>query len=336
MVMVALKGLFKVQSKGKTYYYAWRGGPRLEGAPGSPEFIASFQEARNPLSGVDRGRLAAWVTLYRASDEFAALADDTRRVWQPWLDEVKTHFGGLSMRQFDRPKIRIAIRHWRDRWKDRPRSADYAKQVLSRVLSFAVAEGAIQFNPCEGIPNLYSSDRSELVWTPDDLKVFCATAPKEIVWAAKLAAHTGLRRGDIVKLGWSSVSELAIEIRTGKSRGKRTATIPLTSACRTLLDEIPKKATTVLTTTRGMPWTVNGFGTAWNRAYTASKLAGRDLHFHDLRGTAATNFYRADFTIREIAGIMAWSEDKIERLIDRYVKRDEILRDRIRRLEKIK
>jgi DNA-directed RNA polymerase specialized sigma subunit len=79
---------------------------------------------------------------------------------------------------------------------------------------------------------------------------------------------------------------------------------------------------------------VDGFGAAWSRAFNASALAGRDLHLHDLRGTAATNYYRADFTIREIAGILGWSEDKVERLIDRYVKRDEILKDRIRRLEK--
>jgi hypothetical protein len=28
-----------------TYWYAWKGGPRLKGEPGSPEFIASYNEA---------------------------------------------------------------------------------------------------------------------------------------------------------------------------------------------------------------------------------------------------------------------------------------------------
>ncbi len=64
-------------------------------------------------------------------------------------------------------------------------------------------------------------------------------------------------------------------------------------------------------------------------------LAERDLHFHDTRGTAATNFYRAGLSPREITEILGWSEDKVERLIDRYVKRDEILRDRIRRMEQL-
>ena len=29
----------------KTYWYAWKGGPRLIGEPGTPEFIASYNEA---------------------------------------------------------------------------------------------------------------------------------------------------------------------------------------------------------------------------------------------------------------------------------------------------
>lgn len=29
----------------KTYYWAWKGGPPLRGEPGTPEFIASYNEA---------------------------------------------------------------------------------------------------------------------------------------------------------------------------------------------------------------------------------------------------------------------------------------------------
>jgi integrase len=47
----------------------------------------------------------------------------------------------------------------------------------------------------------------------------------------------------------------------------------------------------------------------------------RDLHFHDLRGTAATRFYIAGLSIRVIAEIMGWEEDYVERIIRRYVGR---------------
>lgn len=331
MVMVKLKGVAKVKARGQTYYYAWRGGPRLVGEPGSDEFMASLQEARNPLAGIDQRKFGAYVVMYRASDEYKGLADSTKYRWRPWLDEVKKEFGGLSVRQFDRPLIRVAIRKWRDKWKKTPRTADFGKQVLSRVCSFAVAEGAITTNPCVGVPNLYEADRSDIIWEKGDLDALCAKASKEVAWAARLAALTGLRYGDLFKLAWSHVGEHAIEIKTGKSRRRKTATIPITAELRALLDTIPKRATTVLTNSDGRPW--KGFGSSWNKAMARTWPAGRDLHFHDLRGTAATTLYGAGLTTREIAEIMAWSEDRVERLIDRYVKRDEILKDRIRRME---
>jgi hypothetical protein len=45
-----LKGIHKVKKRltsgGVNYhYYAWRGGPKLMGEPGSPEFIRAYQEA---------------------------------------------------------------------------------------------------------------------------------------------------------------------------------------------------------------------------------------------------------------------------------------------------
>lgn len=47
---VRLKGLNAVRKKladgtSATYYYAWKGGPRLKGEPGTPEFLASYHEA---------------------------------------------------------------------------------------------------------------------------------------------------------------------------------------------------------------------------------------------------------------------------------------------------
>jgi len=45
MVKVELRGIAKTKAKGRTYYYAWRGGPRLRGELGSAEFIASYNEA---------------------------------------------------------------------------------------------------------------------------------------------------------------------------------------------------------------------------------------------------------------------------------------------------
>jgi integrase len=94
---------------------------------------------------------------------------------------------------------------------------------------------------------------------------------------------------------------------------------PTSSRCA---DGIPKRSTAILTNSQRRPWTVNSFGTAFNRAKIDSGMGKRDLHFHDLRGTAATRFYIAGLPMREIAEIMGWEEEYVHRIIRRYVGRN--------------
>lgn len=325
------KGLHTVKSNGQTYYYAFRGGPRIEAKFGTREFSEEFWAARKP--SCDETRFGAWVVKFKSDDAWKKLSDPTKKNWEPKLDAAREHFGKLPVRVFDTASIRRDIDHWRNKWQDTPRTADMAKQALSRLCSYMVFHGVLHINPCDGIPNLYSANRAATIWTEEDIAKLAETAPAEIMWAAKLAAFTGLRQGDLLALPWSRVGELAIETPTRKSKGKRKAVIPLTSAAREFLKGVPRRALTVLTNTGGEPWKT-GFGSSWQAALKRSGLKESGLHFHDLRGTAATNFYRAGLTLREIAEIMGWSESYVEEMVNTYVKKDEILRDRIRRMER--
>jgi integrase len=281
----------------------------------------------------DANHFRSLVVLYK-KNAFPKLADTTKRQWAPWLDRIAEHFGDLRIAQFDRPeKIRPVIIRWRNQWADTPRTADYGMQVLSAVLSHAVDPlGKVAGNPCEGVKQLYSSNRSEIIWTDADIAQLQKTCPAVVTHAVDLAAFTGLRLGDLLRVSWSHVQEDAIVLPTGKSRGKREAIIPLYDELRAVLARIPKRATTILTNQKGRPWKKNGFGTAMNRAKKRAELEARDLHFHDLRGTAATKFYLASVTIREIAEILAWSEEEVERIIRRYVGRNAATKALIQRL----
>lgn len=327
---IELKGIAKVTAKDRTYWYTWRGGPRLEGEPGSPEFIASYNAAAEERRAPDRNRFRAVITAYKASNDYKTLADSTKRNWGRWLDRIGDYFGGLRIAQFDRPeKIRPVIRRWRSQWADKPRTADYGMQVLSRLLAYAVDPmGKIAGNPCEGIKRLYSNDRSEIIWTDADIKELKARCSVEFAHAVDLAAYTGLRESDLLSLSWSHIGEDAITLPTGKSRGRREAIIPIYDDLRAILARIPKRSTTVLVSTRGRPWTSSGFATAYQRI----KLEDRDLHFHDLRGTAATKFYIAGLSIRVIAEILGWSEEQVEKIIRKYVGRTAATRAAIQQL----
>ena len=329
MLKVDLKGIAKVRAKGRIYYYAWRGGPRLKGKPGSPEFMASYHEAVESRRAPDQSHFRFVVSDYKASAGYKKLAQSTREQWGKWLDRIGNYFGELRIAQFDRPeKIRPVIRRWRDQWADTPRTADYALQVLSRVAAHAVEIGRIAGNPCEGIKHLYKNDRSEIIWTDSDIAHIKRTCSAEIANAIDLAAHTGLRLGDLLRLSWSHVGDVAIVLTTSKSKHRREAIIPLYDELRNVLARIPRRSTVILTNARGHPW--RGLATTFS---TAKKAAGiNNLHFHDLRGTAATRFYIAGLKTRVIAEILGWSEDSVEKIIHRYVARGAATRAVIRQL----
>ena len=65
-------------------------------------------------------------------------------------------------------------------------------------------------------------------------------------------------------------------------------------------------------------------------------MAERDLHFNDLRGTAATKFYVAGFSMREIAETLAWEDESVEKIIRRYVGRSAAIKARIEKLREAK
>ena len=114
---------------------------------------------------------------------------------------------------------------------------------------------------------------------------------------------------------------LAIVITTGKSKHRREAIIPLYDDLRDVLKAIPRRSTTILTNSKGRPWTRDGFGSSFNKAKIGAGMGDANLHFHDLRGTAATRFYVAGLSERVIAEILGWEEETVAKIIRRYVGR---------------
>jgi integrase len=296
--------------------------------------MAAYNAAIEARRLPEPGRFRALVTLYKASGDYQKLAGSTKRMWSPWLDRIARHFGTLSIAQFDRPeKIRPLILRWRNRYAETPRAADMALQVLSRVCAYAADPlGKIAGNPCRGIRALYTSDRSEIIWTEGDITSIKTVCGAELAHAVDLAAATGLRRGDLLRLAWSHVGSDAIIITTGKSRHRCEAIIPLYDRLREILARIPKRSPTVLTNSKGRPWSYGGFGAAFD---SAKRNAGiTNLHFHDLRGTAATRFYTAGLSERVIAEIMGWEEKSVATIIRKYVDRSAATKAIIRQLNK--
>jgi len=81
----------------KKYWYAWRGGPRLRGEPGSPEFIQSYNEAIATKAVPPEGHLLSLTQGYQKSQAFLGLRDRTRADYIRQIEKIEQKFGDCPL-----------------------------------------------------------------------------------------------------------------------------------------------------------------------------------------------------------------------------------------------
>jgi integrase len=316
-----------------TYYYAWRGGPRLPGKPGSPEFVVAYNAAIAQKVAPTKAVLLTVLNAYQSSQEFLGLSDRTRADYIGKVKLIEKAFGDFPLSLLTDRRSRGEFLAWRDRLAAASRrQADYAWVVLARILSWALNRGLVAANPCEKGGRLYRGNRSECVWTANDEAQFLAKAPKHLHLPLILALWTGQRQGDLLRLPWSSYDGTTIRLRQSKTRTR--VTIPVGAPLKAALDSASRRSTIILTNTDDKPWTEDGFRSSWRKACVGAGIIG--LTFHDLRGTAVTRLAMAECTEPEIAAITGHSLRDVAAILDtHYLHRDPALaQSAIRKLEK--
>src|SRR5215470_7095881 len=89
----------------KRYWYAWRGGPRLVGEYGSPEFIASYNAAVATKVIVPAGRLLALTQAYQRSQDFLVLRERTRADYIKQIEKIEQKFGDCPLKALADPRV---------------------------------------------------------------------------------------------------------------------------------------------------------------------------------------------------------------------------------------
>jgi len=342
-VRVRLEGINTVRkrladSSVKTYHYHRATGLRLDGEPGSAEFVASYAGAEKSMR--DRhagGSLNALIRGYTLSVEFEQkLAPSTQTEYRRMLTAAETEFGDMPIVALDDPRVRKEFLDWREKVarKSGDREADNRLSAISAMLTWATDRGKIVANHLRGFKRLYHADRSEIIWLPEHIAAFMKVASLEMQRALIIGLHTGQREGDLLRLGWSSYDGERIKLRQGKARRGRVSgpliEIPCTAALRRMLDVMERTSALVLTTKTGQSFKKRYFARQWDEAMKAAGLrqvqlpgleAPVDLHFHDLRGTAVTLLSEAGCTPQQVATITGHSLKTVHRILERYLAR---------------
>ena len=327
---VQMKGVHAVRRRlvsGETrvYHYAWRGGPRLRGEPGSAEFVADYRKAMDDSGrgGSRRGAVGGLIDAYLASPDFMQKSDSTRRDYQRQLAKVDAKFGRVELRDVQDRRFRPIALRWRDSMADKPRTADAAFGMLQAVLSFGVRRNILERNVCAGGGRLYKADRAEIIWMEEDLSAVLKVAPPAVADVLIFALWTGQRQGDTLGWRWDGFTGTHLRKRTNK-RGAYVS-IP---AGGPLLEMLTRRKaahdaggegdrrSTILTNSRGQPWTPDGFRSSWARVATAAEIKGKT--FNDLRGTAVTRLALAGCNEAQIASITGHSLATVSQLLDAH------------------
>jgi integrase len=295
----------------------------LRGELGSPEFIASYNEAVACKVVSPTGTLLSVLQAYQASDDFTGLAESTRHGYVGRIRRIETEFADFPTAALTDRRTRGIFMAWRDKLAQRSRrQADYAWTVLARIFSWGLDRGLVLANPCERGGRLYRGTRRDIVWTAADEALFLEHAPAQLHLPLLLALWTGQRQGDLLRLPWSAYDGTHIRLRQGKT-GARVV-IPVGAPLKAALDATPKLSPIILVKRDGNPWTSAGFQTAWSRACKRIGLVG--LTFHDLRGTAVTRLAICGATEAEIATITGHSLRSVRAILDtHYLARDPAL-----------
>lgn len=322
---VRLKGInsrTKVLKDGtrKTYWYAWKGGPRVDGEPGSAEFAASFAKAAESRLKPAQGMLLSILRKYQLSAEFTGRSDVTRKDYIRHIKAIEAEFGDLPLGALSDRRVRGEFMAWRDRLALRSRrQADYAWSVLARVLSWALDRGHVIANPCERGGRLYRAQRNDKVWSEADEAAFLTMAPRHLHLPLILALWTGQRQGDLLRLPWSAYDGTTIRLRQSKTKVR--VQIPVSSLLKQALDATPRRSPIILVNSDGRPWTSDGFQSSWRKACARVGITG--LTFHDLRGTAVTRLALAECSVPEIATFTGHSLADVQSILDaHYLNRD--------------
>lgn len=154
--------------------------------------------------------------------------------------------------------------------------------TLRSVFQYGMRVGLCQFDPCRGVRRNPEPPRERYVTDDEFLEAIDKTTPAFalLMWMAYL---TGLRRGDLIALRKSQVTDDGLKVRESK-RGKRVI-ITWSPTLRALVDDALERwpdSEYLLNNTRGKPWKRY----ACNSALRRLKL---NWTLHDVRAKAESD-----------------------------------------------
>ena len=217
---------------------------------------------------------------------------------EKYMDAAKEYFGDTyldeitfeDLRRFKQSIADKPTRHGRQRSVS---DTNHHLKRLRRLFAVAVEQGWLEKNPFNRgsrlIIEAFETERTRVLTAEEEKKLLaaCNRWRKHLAPIVIVAIETGLRRGELMSLRWSSVDLGRRQLRVDSLNSKtlKSRIVPLSSRAIATLAELRRNARGRIS---DLVFGNSDFKKAFIGACEEAKLS--DLHFHDLRHTAITRW----------------------------------------------
>lgn len=180
---------------------------------------------------------------------------------------------------------------------------------VSRLMTLAIEAGIRLDNPCKGLTRYLPKveERENRTLAPEEaVRLLNPTTRTDEIML--VAMHTGMRRGEVIRLEWRHVGTDSLKVPGTKSRhAKRT--VPLTQEVRSIVERQPRRSQYVFTTESGLPLNPRNL----TRDVAARKAAlgiPKETRLHDLRGSYASLLIEAGVDPRAVMELLGHGDPR--------------------------
>ena len=293
----------------------------LPGPIGSPEFMDAYNKAvAEPFSKVGIplkvGSLAALAMSYFNSTAFTEKSRETQRSEWGIINRLLDQYGSGKVSDLNRDYIQRII----DKKAETPSAARNLLAVLRTLMAHAVKVRMRRDNPAVGVARPKIKGKGFRSWTDEDAVKFESTHPvgTRARLAYELAACTGLRRSDVVRIGRQHVRTLAKPVEFGRytvthelcitqqKTGGEVAGLLILPPLQAAIDALPADNMTFLITKYGGQFTKESYGNWFHDCCMEAGLPG--LATHGLRKRMGAPLADQGCSERQIAAVLGHTD----------------------------
>lgn len=190
--------------------------------------------------------------------------------------------------------------------KRSPNAANTFRKVMSGLFSWAMSVELVEVNPVDAVKSIRIKTDGHHTWTAEEIARFRQAFPVGTMarLAMEIAYYTGLRRGDVCRVGRQHIKDNTLSYKTQK--GGVWVHIPIMPGLQRVMDATPSGDLTFLVTEKGKPFSSEAsFGNWFSKRCREAGL--KDCSLHGLRKASATVAAENGATVHELMAMYGWT-----------------------------